>query len=120
MGAGEGGCVAAVAGRGDGDRVKGSHRRADPDKEARERTTLEWVAVVFGTVAASTAVREEAMTAMSSRYPGVPTLGASAGGRNTGTVALSDHPRATASTSPLKDDRSWARSSGSALSWRLP
>jgi uncharacterized protein YjbI with pentapeptide repeats len=42
---------------------------------------LEWVAGVFGTVAASTAVREEAMTAMSSRYPGVPTLGAPAGGR---------------------------------------
>ena len=26
-------------------------------------------------------------------------------------------PRATASTSPFKDDRSWARSSGSSLSW---
>src|SRR4029450_1716436 len=33
-----------------------------------------------------------------------------------GTVALSDHPGATASTSPPKDDRSWARSRGSTLS----
>ena len=41
---------------------------------------MEWVAGVFGTVAASTAV-QEAMTAMSSRYPSVPTLGAPAGGR---------------------------------------
>jgi hypothetical protein len=56
--------------------------------------------------------------AAAARAPGAHGGRCRAGHRPAGHCCIERSPRATASTSPLKDDRSWARSSGSALSWR--